>query len=209
MTHDNLAAALAAAQADVSPLAKDGRNDHHRYRYTTSEAVIDEARRALAAHGLALLCVRAELHHEDVVETAASADGELRERPARHYTLRAVYVLAHGSERLELTSETPLAPERGRPLDKSVAAAKTYDLAYTLRAVLLIPRSDALAAAAEVDQRDDREVDVVAVFDAAATRAAYDSAVALAASALAGVGADDPRRVEARAAMRRARERVQ
>ena len=213
-------AALAAAQAAVSPLARDGRNEHHRYRYTTSEAVIDEGRSALSSNGLALVCTRAVLSHEDVIETVTTQDGELRERTARHYMLTANYLLVGHGDTLEIMSETPAIPEKGRPLDKALAAAKTYDLAYTLRSILLIPRSDALAREAEADQRDDRradvpaaaaprpDVDIAAMFDAATDQAGYDAAVTAAAAAFRGVGPDDPKRIAARVALKRAQDRI-
>lgn len=213
-------AALAAAQASVSALAKDGKNEHHRYRYTTSEAVIDEGRSALSSNGLALVCTRAVMSHEDVIETVTTQDGEVRERTARHYTLCASYLLVGHGDAVEVTSETPILPEKGRPLDKAMAAAKTYDLAYTLRSLLLIPRSDALAREAEVDQRDDRrteapaaaaprpDVDIAAMLDAATDQAGYDAAVTAAAAAFRGVGPDDPKRIAARAALKRAQDRI-
>lgn len=212
-------AALAAAQASVSALARDGKNEHHRYRYTTSEAVIDEGRSALSANGLALICTRAFVSYEDVVETVTQ-DGEQRDRTARHYMLTTCYRLLGHGELIEISSETPIIPEKGRPLDKALAAAKTYDLAYTLRSILLIPRSDALAREAEVDQRDDRraevpataaprsDVDIAALFDAVTDQAAYDAVVTAAAAAFRGVGADDPRRIAARAALKRAQDRI-
>ncbi len=212
-------AALAAAQGAVSPLAKDGKNEHHRYRYTTSEAVIDEGRSALSANGLSLICQRAFVSHEDVVESVLTSDGEPKDRPARHYMLTACYRLFGHGEQVEITSETPIIPEKGRPLDKALAAAKTYDLAYTLRSLLLIPRSDALARDAEVDQRDDRRAisdvstpaaapDVAALFDAATDQASYDAAVAAATRAFRGVSMDDPKRLAARAALNRAQDRI-
>lgn len=213
-------AALAAAQASVSALARDGKNEHHRYRYTTSEAVIDEGRSALSSNGLALVCTRAVMSHEDVIETVTTQDGEVRDRTARHYTLVANYLLVGHGDAVEITSETPVLPEKGRPLDKALAAAKTYDLAYTLRSLLLIPRSDALAREAEVDQRDDRraeaptstaprsDVDIAAMFDAATDQAGYDAAVTAAAAAFRGVGPDDPKRIAARSALKRAQDRI-
>lgn len=220
-------AALAAAQAAVSPLSKDGKNEHHKYRYTTSEAVIDEGRSALSANGLSLICQRAFVSHEDVVETLTTQDGEVKDRTARHYMLTACYRLFGHGEQVEISSETPIIPEKGRPLDKALAAAKTYDLAYTLRSLLLIPRSDALAREAEVDQRDDRQpsarvvatekaiqlisdqsVDVAGLFDAATDQASYDFAVAAATKAFFGVGPDDPKRIAARAALKRAQDRI-
>ena len=216
-------AAIAAAQRDVEALARDGKNEHHRYRYTTSEAVIDEARRALSAHGLALFCLRADLHHEDVVETTTSEHGEVRDRSTRIHTLRALYLLTHESATQEIFSETPVIPEKGRPLDKALAAAKTYDLAYTLRSLLLIPRSDALAREADVDQRDDRATPapatrtappagdaerLIAQLDAATTRDDLDRAMALA-SSIRDLPKDHPTRLRASAARAAAMVRIE
>src|SRR5258707_6928030 len=51
-----------------------------------------------------------------------------------------------------IESETPIVEDKSRPMDKAVATALTYNLGYTLRGLLLLPRVED-----EVDQRDDRK----------------------------------------------------
>lgn len=51
-----LAKALAAAQAEMKPAAKDSENPHFKSKYADLEA-INEAARVLSKHGIAVLCV--------------------------------------------------------------------------------------------------------------------------------------------------------
>lgn len=139
--HANLEQALSAAQREVQALFKDGTNDHHKYPYTTSESIIDRGRVWLAKHGLAL------------EETAAVVN--LESRPP---TVHTRYRLSHesGTSKSDYESSWPAIEGKGRPLDKIVAGVRTTALAYALRGVLLIPRSDEIA---EVHARDDRDYD--------------------------------------------------
>jgi len=134
----NLFAALVKAQQSVRPVEKESRNAYHNYRYASSEDVISEARHALSSNGLAFAVTSYRIEF-----------GE------HGMMLRAAYLLAHASgESLEVQSETPIIPEKGRPEDKATAAAETYNLAYTLRGLLLIERVDEDVSA---DARDDRK----------------------------------------------------
>lgn len=150
-----LFAALAQATASASAVGKRSKNDHHKYRYASSEDVIDEAREALSSCGLALVCTSARLAVLCDVE-AVDGDGVLRR--STQWQAECLYLLVHSSgESLPITSCTPVLPEKGRPLDKALATAKTYDLAYTLRSLLLLPRLDPREIAEEpVDQRAER-----------------------------------------------------
>jgi hypothetical protein len=131
-----LLAALAKAQAQAQGVEKGSVNTFHRYKYASAEDVIAVSREALAGTGLAFVCT-----------SATVAWGE----PA---VLTCRYALIHESgASLEITSETPVIPEKGRPEDKAVATAKTYDLGYALRGLLLLPRVE---EGADADQRDDR-----------------------------------------------------
>lgn len=131
----SIAAALVTAQKAAHAVEKGSKNTFHRYAYASAEDVIEASRKALAAGDLALLPLGYEVS-EDC--------GRLRAR----------YALLHASgDKLELSSETPVVPEKGRPLDKAVATAKTYDLSYLLRGLLLLPRVE---EGTEVDARDDR-----------------------------------------------------
>lgn len=132
----NLFTALAKAQQAAQGVEKASSNAYHKYKYASSEDVITEARRALDSHGLAFFATDYRIDRRD--------DG---------LVLAARYLLTHSSgESLEMHSETPIIPEKGRPEDKATAAAKTYDLAYLLRGLLLLPRVE---EGVEVDSRND------------------------------------------------------
>jgi hypothetical protein len=123
-----LSKALAAAQQQCRAVAKDSVNSYHRYRYTSAEAIITEAKAALADSGLALLPVE---------QTINGSDGN----GAGRYELVRMFLLLHSSGQcLPLRSAWPVVPEKGRPLDKAAGAAATLSLAYLLRDLLLMPR---------------------------------------------------------------------
>ncbi len=119
-----LAAALARAIARSHAVAKDATNAHMRYQYASAEAVLEEARAALAAEGIALLPAASSVEWHS--ETAG--------------VLKRTYVLMFGAEALSATQEWPVLCDRGRPQDKAAASALTTSLAYWLRDLLLLPR---------------------------------------------------------------------
>ncbi|NJK31122.1 MAG: hypothetical protein HC927_01215 [Deltaproteobacteria bacterium] len=125
---------LIAAQRRISSVAHDATNLHHKYAYTSSEAMIRASREALGASSLALYAIDHEIEGETLIVT---------------------YALVHAcGEAKTIVGRTPIVIDKGRPPDKAVASAKTYDLAYTLRTLLLIDRPDEPDS---VDQRDDRD----------------------------------------------------
>jgi hypothetical protein len=145
-----LAGALARAQSNVKMLTKDGANTDNRtntvkYRYTTSEQVIEEARRVLSAEGVAVLTItwRYEPLKNEVDEfSGMTLIGRIH----------AMHRVWHSSgQYIDCPSSTPVLISKGRPDDKAEAAALTLNLAYFLRGLLLIPRGDDAA----IDQRDD------------------------------------------------------
>jgi hypothetical protein len=145
---------LIAAQAAIKHVEKDSKNDFQKYKYASSEAIIDEARKALNGAGLALITtgwryVNAPL--EELEYARALSDGG---KPFTAHAGRVFvsYSLIGDDAPMVFECETPVIPERGRPLDKSMAAALTYNLSYFLRGLLLIPRGD---DDAEVDKRQD------------------------------------------------------
>ena len=148
--HPNIGAALVAAQAAAEAVEKDSRNAHQGYKYASAEAIIREARAALASAGLAFYRESAAVEWEPPVVV------ETRNGPKNQRTglVRATYVLRHGDEKIVVESETPALAEAGRPEDKAVATALTYSLGYVLRDLLLLPRVE---EGTDVDQRDDRE----------------------------------------------------
>ena len=128
-----LYSALAAAQAMAAAgVEKGGKNDYHRYKYATAEAIIGAANAALAANGLALLST--------AVTTRAAVEID---NPTIPLFLIRHGLLTHKSGlEIGITGEWPIVLERGRPLDKAMAGATTSSLGYLLRDLLLMPRVD-------------------------------------------------------------------
>ncbi len=142
--HNELRAALVRAQGLARAVVKGSENDHFKYKYASSEAIISEGREALNEAGLSLFPVTQDLCDMGEGENLMSV-------------LKVIYGLVHTSgQGMELSSTTPIIPEKGRPFDKALAAAKTYDLGYMIRGLLLLPR---VGKGEEVDDRDDRNFD--------------------------------------------------
>lgn len=138
----NLAAALVQAIAACQVVPHDAENTYHRYRYTSAEAILTEARQALSSNGLA------------VIPVSQSVNGHEREGPDRYELVQQRLLLHTSGESVLCCSAWPIIPEKGRPLDKATAAADTISLAYFLRDLLQMPRVD---QADDVSARDDRD----------------------------------------------------
>lgn len=132
-----IATALVQAQAAIRRVGHDAQNQHHRYKYTSAEALIESAREPMAKAGLALIEAGFALR---TLEGSAEID--------------VTYIVAHASgESWTMPTHTmPVLPEKGRPMDKAVATARTYSLGYALRGLLKIPRTD---TDDDVDQRQE------------------------------------------------------
>lgn len=137
-----LAKALVDAQRIVSPAEKTSENTFHRYRYASSETIIEVAGVALEKCGLAMVPISliVELLAAGVEKVAGGAVA----------MLHATYALIHQSgASWSFVTDVPIIPELGkssgwsRPLDKALFAARTEALSYALRDALLIPREDA------------------------------------------------------------------
>lgn len=138
-----LAAALAEAQKRCKPVEHDRRNEHHRYDYTSSEAIIEAARQALADTGLALLTNSPRL---TTVGSGANTQFILTRNVGLLHT--------SGESCLFDPIEWPVIPGNGRPLDKAFAGAITSSLGYFLRDLLLMAR---VAEGDDIAGRDDRD----------------------------------------------------
>jgi ERF superfamily protein len=140
----SLARALVAAQQAVDVAGKDATNKHHGYDYASAEEIVAVGSAALGASGLAFseessafepfaieLLRRAERGEKPYPDGIGGALG----------VLTVVYELSHESgERRAIRHVFPVVPEKGRPLDKALAAARTECLAYALRGLLLMQR---------------------------------------------------------------------
>ena len=105
-----------------------GATRFHKYRYTSAEAVIEEAKAALADSGLSLLPL-AQM---------------IADRGSGRLELETHMMLCH-SERRVCAGNCVLANlpgGRASPLDKAAAIADTLSLSYYLRRLLLMPRVD-------------------------------------------------------------------
>lgn len=132
-----LAHGLAVAQRVAHSVEKDSKNQHFSYKYASGEAVIGAAKQALAAGDLSFFADKYE------VKGLNGENVSMEEVHAGVAVLHSTYTLLHATgEARTYTSPMMIFPERGRPPDKALAAAKTYDLAYMLRALLLLPRVD-------------------------------------------------------------------
>jgi len=133
----NLASALLAAQKALPSVGKDAKNSFHHYAYVSAEAMIGACREAL--HGAGLTARRAGWKFD------GSPEGGI---------VYSTFVVTHGSTGESITDEIAwvCVPEKGRPIDKSLAGCLTSSLNYWLRDLLLVPREDE----SEMDRRDDR-----------------------------------------------------
>lgn len=151
----NLYAALVAAQAEIQPVGKSSTNEHHRYKYASGDDIVAEARRALNANGLAIFALASNISEHPYSweddKGGVHEDVQLR----MNVTFRLVHTSGESHDFAPFS--VPVLPEKGRPLDKAEAGARTYVLSYFLRELLLIPRvDDAKQGEADPDTRDDR-----------------------------------------------------
>lgn len=135
------AKALAHAISECHAVTKNAENSHHKYKYASADAIIEEGRKALAAAGLALVPIEASLN------------GSEREGPDRFELVRTFALLHTSGEITPLRVCWPVVPGNGRPLDKATAAADTSSLSYLLRDLLMMPRVD---PSDDMNTRDDR-----------------------------------------------------
>lgn len=129
--------ALLEAQEEITTVVKDKSNEFHKYAYVSSEAIMRAARDALHAAGLYV--TRDEWA---VVKPETLIDAYVKCAFTLHHP-------ASGEVRTNVIS-WPVVPDRGRPMDKALAAALTTAQSYWLRDILQIPRVDE-----EMDARDD------------------------------------------------------
>lgn len=133
-----LYAAIAEAQRVARGVEKSSVNPFHRYHYAGTEAMILEAKDAMAQTGLALVIVSSRIYSDGT--RLEGEKGKEREAP-QHFIASRWRVLHKDGGSLD-TEEVcwPIVPEKGRPLDKATAAARTASLGYMLRDVLMLAR---------------------------------------------------------------------
>lgn len=136
----SLFAALLEAQRAVGAVGKDSRNDFHKYRYVSAEAMIAACRSALSDGGVTV------------------------RRRSWELTPDGMFVVSKFEIAYALTGESTvdtvpwaIVVEKGKPADKALASALTTSLSYWLRDLLLLPREEEDA----MDQRNDKAVETV------------------------------------------------
>lgn len=146
----DVAKGIVAAQAAVASVPNDAKNEHHRYRYTSAEAVIQAAKKAMEAGRVALVLVHWHLVDErgEGWTMPDRGSAEIGQVAARWM------LVGEAGGAVEVAASMPALADRGRPVDKAVATALTYLQAYVLRGVLSMARTEEHA---DVDQRDDRD----------------------------------------------------
>lgn len=120
-----LYAALATARERCKPAEKSSKNEHHRYKYASAEAILETANEALHGTGLSVTPLSQTIARRECGDV-----------------LVCTFRLACGGEVVDAVKEWPVVPGNGRPMDKAVASADTTALGYFLRDLLLMPRVD-------------------------------------------------------------------
>lgn len=113
---------LAEVAAEAGYVQKDAKNDHHKYRYASADAVLTKVREALAKRGAAIVRTDVQLAH---------IEGDRR-------IVRVELTVAHGEE----TAVFSGFGEGKDPQDKGVMKANTAALKYALAAMLLMSWGD-------------------------------------------------------------------
>jgi hypothetical protein len=152
-----LAKALTSALRDVHGVHKGSEGEAgqgRRYAYASAEAVITEALRVLSKHALIFTLQSYRLGPEREFEVKVGGGKDAKRVRVSPPTLEATYRLEHesGEWRTIRSDGTAIMCDGGRPPDKAMATAKTYDLSYALRTLLMLPRVED-----EPDRRDDTE----------------------------------------------------
>ncbi len=139
LTHNSLEAALVAAQGSVTAVKKDGKNSYAGWAYATADELIAESKKNFKGAGLAF-----DRKSDKLVYLEGNP------------LIESVFNLTHGAtkEVTEYTSNWPVIEKKGTPLDKAYAAGLTSSLAYKIRDVLLIPKTNEDDS---MDKRDDTQ----------------------------------------------------
>jgi hypothetical protein len=130
-------ARLHDAQRRLASIGKDSTNQFHRFDYTSADHMVREVRAALLDAQLVFTEVATFLEPRD--------DGTAL--VTNMYRLSAIGT----PDWLSIESQQVAVPEKGRPIDKAIAGARTSNLGYTLRGLMNLPRGEQ-----EPEARDDR-----------------------------------------------------
>lgn len=137
------AAALAKAITEIKDVEKNARNEHHRYRYANAEAIYGEVRTVLANNGLSVIpkSMLIDLNSQKEVDFKDGKDKFVLRMPT--CKMARIFILQHaGGHYEELVLEWPFTEDKGRPIEKAVAASDTSSLKYLLRDLMILPAVD-------------------------------------------------------------------
>jgi hypothetical protein len=123
-----LTEALVKAQQELGNVPKDAFNKHLNQGYTSSETMIELCRNALNKAGITAICFERRFSQE-----AGLLTSKFR-------------LVGASDDAIEFVFDMPVLENSGMKLDKAVAAAQTYSLAYFLRDLLLAPRGESVEA---------------------------------------------------------------
>lgn len=138
---DSLTAALLAAQVALPQVTKDATNNFMKFNYVSAEGMIAACRSILHEQGL--LAQRTGW-------ATLPPNGSAIDYGSIVSHMKLVHVPS-GQEQLDEIT-WPIVPEKGRPMDKAIAAALTSSLSYWLRDLLMVPREEEDG----MNSRDDR-----------------------------------------------------
>lgn len=158
-----IAGALVKASRAAEAVEKNKRMQGEKfgYAFAGADALMGEAREALAGAGLAIVLAGWRVEQVD----RHDFDGEKRVAWTER-VLHCGFVLVHEEGETHALSDysMPSLPGPGRPVDKADASALTYATGYVMRGLLNLPRVEAGSMgsdsppAKQVDERDDSTV---------------------------------------------------
>jgi len=161
--HKSLAAALLAAQRDISMLQKDSTQTAHGYDYVSADGTISQTRAILHRHSLVFRAGGPQVQWLGAqTETKPGKGGTSYEMavPRALVTIGVNLTHADTGEQIEETHSLIAEADRGRPIDKAILGVETTLIGYALRGLLNLPRFN---NENEVSGRDDTEYDPKAI----------------------------------------------
>lgn len=151
MSDPGYAKALVLAQGMMRALVKD--KSGYICKFVSTETVVQAVKEVLSDCDLAVVGVGSTITKGEPVEVESKGVVSTLSTWHMHTTYRVYHKSGYHED---MTFDMAVVPEKGKPLDKAIAAASTFSLGYFLRGLLQIPR---VGSEQEVDERDDRGFD--------------------------------------------------
>lgn len=143
--HTSLAAALLAAQGEISMIQKDASNEHHGFNYASADGIISQTKAVLNRNGLVFRSGGRKTEWLGVqTETRSGKGGSTYEVPVPRAVVTITVTVSHPDSGQEVSETHSLIAEadRGRPIDKAILGVETTMIGYALRGLLNLPRFD-------------------------------------------------------------------